>query len=600
MCDGIDLWLSRVIKCGLLPRLLHLFAYECRGSRLLLDNTAYGPPSQNSQRAPGPAKRLIGSLAAMLDSNLGSVAPARGRRVFVVTGWVISFSLVIYALFAPHSIAVTQGAYLLGLAAWGVQLGATRNLKHKRTRVDIALFGFFACCVVSSFLSYDPLVSIKGLKSPAFFLAFYFVSNNVKSIRFATFLVLAMIVSCLVNVGYSGAKLAIGRGLQIESIRVDSPFANESIKTGDIILAADDKVVNSPEDLTRIIDSQRGRLRIKLQRKEAIAETSIPRQAIKEASGVGFERLGITTSPGRNFRITGFYSHYETYAEVLQLIAALAIGLLIATPNKRSGTALFLSAAIPLLAVSLILTSTRATLAGLAIGVAVMALASRRRRVVVTAIASVVIMLPLALIAVEHARGISVFDPEEGSTAYRLEVWREAFGIIKDNPLVGIGKGSEAKLKQSLGLYDNGRLPPGHFHSTPVQVAVWWGLLGVMFYCSFMTIFIVEIWRLIKMVKLDRRWQLCGIALGGLGAAVAFNVSSLVHFNYGDGEVVMAFWLLTGLAFAVRRIASETLDVVTPKHILAPPSGDSSHRSQLPEQAKAFEPSVRAAKAKQN
>src|SRR5207247_6317573 len=98
-------------------------------------------------------------------------------------------------------------------------------------------------------------------------------------------------------------------------------------------------------------------------------------------------RLGITTSPGRNFRIAGFYSHYETYAEVLQLIAALAIGMLIAIPNKRSGTALFLSAAIPLLAVTLILTSTRAALAGLSIAVAVMGLASGSRRAVAAAVA---------------------------------------------------------------------------------------------------------------------------------------------------------------------------------------------------------------------
>jgi O-antigen ligase/polysaccharide polymerase Wzy-like membrane protein/PDZ domain-containing protein len=564
----------------------------------LLDDTVYGPTLQNSKRA-GPARLLIGSLVTILHSNLAS-APARGRRIFGITQWVISLSLVMYAVFAPHSIAVTQGSYLLGLAAWGVQLAATRNLKHKRTNVDIALFGFFACCVVSSFLSFDPLVSIKGLRSPAFFLAFYFVSNNVKSVRFAGFLALVMIVSCLVNVGYSGVKLGIGRGLQIDTIRADSPLANEGIRIGDVILTADGVAVNSPEDLIRVIDSQRGRLRLKIQRKEAIAEISTPRQGIKEASGVGFDRLGITTSPGRNFRISGFYSHYETYAEVLQLIAALLIGILIAIPKKRSTLASFLAGVIPLIAVSLILTSTRAALAGLSVGLAVMALATSSRRVVVAAVGSIVVILPLALFAVEHSRGISVFDPDEGSTAYRLEMWREGFGIIKDHPLFGIGKGSDGKLRQSLGLYAEGRLPPGHFHSTPVQIAVWWGLLGLIFYCSFMTVFVFEIWRLIKRAKLDKRWQLYGIALGGLGAVVAFNVSSLVHFNFGDGEVVMTFWLLTGLAFAVRRLAFETGDVATTEHISIPPSPDSSDKNQLLEQATASEPSARVARAKQN
>ena len=564
----------------------------------MLDDSAYGSPLQ-SHRAGGPARHLIKKLVDALISNVGP-APTRGARVFVITQLIISFLLLMYAIFAPHSIALTQGAYLIGLGAWAVQLVATRRLNQKRSAIDIALFGFFACCVVSSFLSYVPLVSIKGLKSPAFFLAFYFVSNRVRSIRFAAFLVLAIILSCLVNVGYSGLTLAVGRGLQIDSISPDSPFAIETIRTGDVIIEADDKPVNSPEDLVRIIDSQRGRLRIKLQRREAITETSVPRQSIKEAGGVGFERLGITTSPGRNFRIAGFYSHYETYAEVLQLIAALAVGMLIAIPNKRSRTAWFLSAAIPILTVTLILTSTRAALAGLSIAVAVMALASSSRRVVVAVAASIVIVLPLALVAIEHARGISVFDPEEGSTAYRLEVWREAFGIIKDNPLVGIGKGSEGQLKESLGLYDEGRLPPGHFHSTPVQIAVWWGLLGLIFYYSFMTMFVVKTWRLIKIVKSDKKWQICGIALGGLGAIVAFNVSSFAHFNFGDGEVVMAFWLLTGLAFAVRRIAFEAPVDAQPGQTSAPPSADSSNRSRLRQPAAVSEPSVRAARAKPN
>ena len=589
-----------IIKCGLLPRPIFLcYERRCRGRRALLDDSAQRPPLVEGKRASGHP-RLIQHLSGFLTGNMGPELPSRGVRVFVITQYIISFLLLMYAIFLPHSIALTQGAYLIGLGAWAVQLAATRRLNVKRSHIDIALFGFFACCVVSSFLSYAPLVSIKGLKSPAFFFAFYFVSNRVRSIRFAGFLALAMVLSCLVNVGYSAVTLAKGRGLQIDSINPNSPFADDGISTGDIIVEADGEVVNSPEDLMRIIDSQRGRLRIKLQRKDSAMETSIPRQSIMMAGGAGFERLGITTSPGRNFRIEGFYSHYETYAEVLQLIAALAIGMLIAIPNKRSGTAVFLSVVIPILTVTLILTSTRAALAGLSLSVAIMALAASNRRVVVAAFASVVIVLPLALVAVERARGISVFDTEEGSTAYRLEVWREAFGIIKDNPLVGIGKGSEGKLKESLGLYDDGKLPPGHFHSTPVQIAVWWGLLGLIFYYTFMTIFVVNTWRLIKLVSHDNQWRLRGIALGGLGALVAFNVSSLAHFNFGDGEVVMAFWFLTGLAFAVRRIALETRAPETPEQMSAPPSRDSSSKSRPREQAAASESSVRAARAKPN
>jgi hypothetical protein len=565
----------------------------------LTNNTVSGVASKKSWMSSLTRLLFLDTIEAVTD-NATSSRNERAHRIYTITEWVISISLLTYALFAPHSIAITQTAYLIGFVAWGVQIAVSRKLPFKRSPVDIALFGFFACCVVSSFLSYDLLVSVKGLKSPAFFLAFYFVSNKVRRVRFARLLVFALVGSCLINVGYSAVKLGIGRGLQINTIRPDSPFNEGSILPNDVILEADDQEVNTKQDLLRVIESQRGRLRLKLGRREALVDTSIARQAIRGAEGVGFERLGITTSPGRNFRVMGFYSHYETYAEVLQLIAALAVGLLMATPNKRSSAAFFLTLAIPLLAITLILTSTRAALAGLGIAVFVMALASSRRRVLVVSIATILIVLPLALVAVERARGISVFDPDEGSTAYRLEVWREAFGIIKDHPLLGIGKGSEAKLKRSLGLYDEGRLPPGHFHSTPVQIAVWWGLFGLIFYCSFMTILIVETWRLIKSTKKQSKWQLSGIALGGLGAVLAFNVSSFAHFNFGDGEVVMAFWLLTGLVFAIRRIESETSDPARSENKEDRRSSDNSDRSQLQEQPAAFGSSVRAAKAKHN
>jgi len=274
--------------------------------------------------------------------------------------------------------------------------------------------------------------------------------------------------------------------------------------------------------------------------------------------------------------------------------------LLIAIPNKKSGIALFLTVAIPLIVVALILTSTRAAIAGLALGVAAMAIANSTRRILIASMVAVIILLPLGMLAVERSRGISVFDPEEGSTAYRLEVWREALRIIKDNPIVGIGKGSEGKLKERLGLYDDGRLPPGHFHSTPVQIAVWWGLVALIFYFSFMTVFLIQTWRSIRSGSPTRPWQVQGVALGGLGAIVAFNVSSFVHFNFGDGEVVMAFWLLTGLAFAVRRIDSESRDDLKSAQMQASRSREGSNRNLSQQPTTISEPTVRAAKAKQN
>jgi hypothetical protein len=507
-----------------------------------------------------------------------------------------------YALFAPHSIAVTQGVYLIGLVAWGVELFAARKFPQAKTPLDLALFCFFTCCFISSFFSYEFQVSLKGLKSPAFFFAFYFVSHTIKSMRFAKFLAYALIGSCLINVVYSAGQIVIGRGLQIDSIQVGGPFDREGLEVGDVIIEADDEKVKTLNDLSRIADTSRGRIQIRFQRNEALGETTVSRKAIRKSTETGTARLGITTSPGRSFRISGFYSHYETYAEVLQLIAALAIGMFIAHPKRYAPTSWFLGASILLITATLILTSTRAALAGLAVAAAVMAFASFSRRVLVLALLAILLIAPLAYVAIKNTRGNNIFNLQEDSTQYRMEVWSEAFSLIKDHPLTGIGKGSEGgnQLREKYALYNGGKLPPGHFHSTPIQIATWWGLPALGFYTAMMVLFFLTMWKSSQKFRAARNGEAWGIALGGLGAVVAFNVSSLAHFNFGDGEVVMLFWLLTGLVFAVRRLANDVTVADSTEKQFVPPASEDSHKNQPRELEAIVESNVRVAAVTQN
>ncbi len=43
-----------------------------------------------------------------------------------------------------------------------------------------------------------------------------------------------------------------------------------------------------------------------------------------------------------------------------------------------------------------------------------------------------------------------------------------------------------------------------------------------------------------------------GLLLGSLGALTGFLASSIVNYNYGDGEVVMLFWWVMGMALMLR------------------------------------------------
>jgi hypothetical protein len=59
------------------------------------------------------------------------------------------------------------------------------------------------------------------------------------------------------------------------------------------------------------------------------------------------------------------------------------------------------------------------------------------------------------------------------------------------------------------------------------------------------------------------RWIDRGIVLGALGGLAGFFVSGLVHYNWGDSEVVMIFYFIMGLSLVVER--NSKVDTATSK-----------------------------------
>ena len=70
-----------------------------------------------------------------------------------------------------------------------------------------------------------------------------------------------------------------------------------------------------------------GPAKIKIYRVEWVAVLEVPQGRLLPGS-TSEEQLGIQRwTSGRDWRATGFYNHWTTYAEMLQLIASLTIGI---------------------------------------------------------------------------------------------------------------------------------------------------------------------------------------------------------------------------------------------------------------------------------
>ena len=187
-------------------------------------------------------------------------------------------------------------------------------------------------------------------------------------------------------------------------------------------------------------------------------------------------QLGISGwSISRDWRASGFFGHYITYAETLQLVLALALGLFICLPKKQSWAGIALLLALAGFSFALVLTVTRASWVAAIFSAAVILVCGSSRKTVLLSAALVLPLILAGLFVLRQQRSISFFDRKDQSTSWRETVWREGFNLLVSKPrhlLLGVGMDSIKAHKTEWGLFDNGRLPPGHMHSNLLQLSL--------------------------------------------------------------------------------------------------------------------------------
>jgi hypothetical protein len=483
--------------------------------------------------------------------------------------------LTIMVLFAPHSIAVTQSAWLIGMLAWAMRFFFKPRPAFRLTAIHYALPAFFLWSVVSSVFSYAPDISLDKLRGVSLFLIFYFVYHNLKTARAAKFLVFALIFSALFAAFWMPVERLIGRGVQIYDFR-GSAFEQVGLQEGDAVLQIDGKKVHSLEEMRRRIFENPNEPRFKalIYRADAYTPVEIPRERIKQAERPE-EALGIRRwTRNRDWRAAGFYGHFTTYAEVLQMIISLVFGIFIAsisksrffarnketddddqkpkTKNQSLKLQIFLGVCLFGMALALLLTVTRASQLAFLISAIVIVLINRNRKIILTLAVLVVPVVIVGLLYLQSSRRVGFFDLKDNSTTWRQTVYREGFNLWTSsarNFTVGVGMDSIKRYARDWHLFDDGRLPMGHFHSTLLQLAVERGLPALIIWLTILEIYARTLWRFLRSKVQNPKSKIeYGIVLGCFGGMIGFFISGLVHYNLGDGEVAMVFYILMGIS----------------------------------------------------
>jgi O-antigen ligase len=500
--------------------------------------------------------------------------------------------LVLMVLSAPHSIAATQIAWLTGMFAWMLSIVVRRRSGIVRTTagpprmLNVALWIFFAWSGLTSFTSYAPDISLNKMRGVAVFLIFYFVFYNIRNRKAAHFLAIALIVSCMVNVIWTPIQRLIGRGVEIHGLAPDGPLAKAFLWEGDALLEANGKKVREPEDVLLAVEENEV-TKIKFYRPDFEFVVDVKRADLLGGDDP-MSRLGFASwKKSRNWRSTGFYGHYTTYAEVLQLILSLVFGLFIASPgsmrrgdkkkvngrerekriaeteDERHETGHSISPVIPFspalllllslaaMSLALLLTVTRASQLAFLISASVIVLIGLGRKWL---LAAGLIGLPIVIVGLlflQQSRQVGFFDTKDESIRWRQTVWREGFDLWTSSPrnfALGVGMDSIKRFAPEWHMFDDGRLNQGHFHSTPLYLVVERGLPALLLWLIVLAAYARSLW---KSFVAATDWVTKGILLGCIGGVIGFFSSGLVHYNLGDQEVAMMLFLLMGIGMSL-------------------------------------------------
>lgn len=477
----------------------------------------------------------------------------------------LSFLFVfLMVLAAPHSIAATQSAWILAMLFAVIRSFLKPRRGFKLSLLAVLLIAFFIWSALSSAVSYAPDISIDKLRGVSLVLVFFLIVRVVRTRAAAIFLALALVFSAMAAMLWTPVERIIGRGVQIYDFS-GSAFDQIGLQEGDVLLKVEGKKVGSLAEVKQIIFEKPNEPQFKalISRADAMTNVEIPRERIRDAA-TPEESLGINRwTRSRNWRAAGFYGHFTTFAEVLQLIASLTFGLFIAAVRfgrgkdesapfsfwERNRPAIVFGVCLAFMSFALLLTVTRASQLAFLISSGVIVLLNRNRKLIFVTAALLIPAAIIGLIFLQSMRRVSFFDSKDQSTTWRQTVYREGFELWTKSPrnfVFGVGMDSVKRFVKEWHLFDDGRLPSGHFHSTPLQLVIERGLPALLIWFAILGVYARSLWRGLRAPQISPIEK--GILLGAFGGLCGFFLSGLVHYNLGDGEVATVFYLIMGLS----------------------------------------------------
>jgi O-antigen ligase len=271
-------------------------------------------------------------------------------------------------------------------------------------------------------------------------------------------------------------------------------------------------------------------------------------------------------------RAKGFFSTSITFGECQAMLAMLTATLILAGQYSKKVMA-GLTICFLLTTSAMLATMSRGAWLGFAAGLLILTI-KFPKKMLPTIIICVLLSIPVInrvpslknriesfnisknLSALQKSFGDKFETASLQSNFERLTIWTRGFQIIKNSPVFGVGLNNVKKHYESLATQyekDNPFLIYGHQHNIFMQMLVMCGFLGLIAFLSFLVaMFSYLIRNFVNSNPSNKK-----LASGALIIFSCFIATGLTEHSYGDEEVSMLVFFLSGLLISFNKPKTE-------------------------------------------
>lgn len=474
------------------------------------------------------------------------------EQALSILNWLTFACLLVVAASIPHSTLWVKYAFRVALALWFLRyILGDRPLINRSVLLPLLLF--MAVAGISTIFSFVPLTSWNRLESFGLLMLAVIGLQTITSGLRLKLLLCVLLLSATVSCLRTGWQYTAGIGTRI-TFPPNVPSATRAgLQSGDVIQQINSRKTRNPSAWRQAVgslDEVPGKAVGVVVGRDAAPPMkyywlAIPSATLKRA----LTAPGVMVSRAHPARAQGHFYHYIPYAGLLTELALLTWGLLIAGSIKNVWRIGALAALYVALSLCLVATVTRSYLGTMLFTSLLVLWMVAKRPIRLVAIAAFIVLVAAGSIWFQKERSLGWVSDDAG-TQYRLAMWKDGLRLIGQHPLLGVGLDSVMKNPNIWNIEAYRLFPPkGHFHSTPVEIAVDLGLPALGIWIWLWTAYLIFLFRLMKR-SIDS-WVIRGTVLGAFGASVALLLSSFVQYNLGDTEVMDLTWLLMGCVLAV-------------------------------------------------